>query len=95
MLNKSTYYYQCSVKKEDNRKRSLDPVLVEQLDEISGYELTYGYRKITQSLGTYNHKKIYRHMKRLNRLQPRKLKKKRVTRLELSCPTDSNVRSRC
>ena len=92
MLNKSTYYYQRPIEKEDNRERSLDPVLVEKLDEISGYELTYGYRKITQSLGTYNHKKIYRHMKRLNRLQPRKLKKKRVTRLELSCPTDSNVR---
>jgi len=92
MLNKTTYYYQRSEVKEDNRKRSLDPELVEKLDEIAGYEATYGYKKVTKMLKAYNHKKVYRHMDQLNRLQPRKLKKKRHTRLDISCPTGSNIR---
>jgi len=92
MLKKTTYYYQRSFEKEDKRKRPLDPVLVEKLGEIAGYELTYGYRKITKVLEVYNHKKVYRHMYQLNRLQPRKLKKSRNPRLDISCPTGSNIR---
>lgn len=40
----------------------------------------------------YNHKKMYRHMKVLNMLQPRKLKKHRTCRLPISCPTGPNIR---
>ncbi len=92
MLNKTTYYYQSLPENENKRNRPLDPVLVEKLDTIKGYELTYGYRKVTRFFEIYNHKKIYRHMYKLNRLQPRKLKKKSKNRLNISCPTGSNVR---
>lgn len=92
MISKATYYYQRSTKKEDKRRHPLDPVLVAKLNEITGYDLVYGYRKVTKHLKTYNHKKVYRHMKQLNRLQPRKLKKKRTARLDISCSIDSNIR---
>ena len=90
-ISRSTYYYQTDAK-DDHRKKPLDEELKAKLERISGYELTYGYRKVTKKLSGYNHKKVYRHMKKLNMLQPRKLKKKKARRLPGECPIGSNVR---
>lgn len=54
--------------------------------------MVYGYRKVTELLDAYNHKKIYRHMRVLGLLQPRRLKKKATKRLPWECPIRSNVR---
>lgn len=90
-LNKATYYYKPDDEK-DRRKRSLDDTLVNLIKGLSKYELTYGYRKVTILLGAYNHKKVYRHMKELRMTQPRKLKKHKKNRLEISSPVRSNIR---
>jgi putative transposase len=91
MLTRSSYYYNQESKK-DNRKRPLDDQLVQKLNDLADYELVYGYRKITKSFNEYNHKKVYRHMKALKILQPKKLKKRALTRLAIECPIKSNVR---
>jgi putative transposase len=90
-LSKSSYYYQPNPSK-DKRSKQLDNTLVYKLKELTGYELVYGYRKVTTLFKQYNHKKIYRHMKALKMLQPKKLKKHKTTRLDISCPITSNVR---
>jgi putative transposase len=90
-VSKASYYYtpnQCN----DKRTRPLDSKLVAKIENMSAYDLTYGYRKVTKDFKIYNHKKIYRHMKAMNRLQPKKIKKKRTNRLEISCPVASNLR---
>jgi len=61
-LSKSAYYYKPNLA-IDNRKQKLDNTLVHKLKKLTGYELVYGYRKVTTLLKQYNHKKIYRHMK--------------------------------
>jgi len=91
MLSKSSYYYRPNPSK-DKRTRKLDNVLVCKLKGLSGYELVYGYRKVTTLFKHYNHKKIYRHMKALKMSQPKKIKKHKTTRLNISCPTGSNIR---
>ena len=91
-LSKSSYYYHSKLIKKDKRIKQLDNTLVYKLKELTGYELVYGYRKVTKLLKQYNHKKIYRHMKALNMLQPKKIKKHKTTRLDVSCPITSNVR---
>ena len=90
-LSKSSYYYQSNLNKE-SRTRELDDTLVSKLKELTNYELVYGYRKVTVLFKEYNHKKIYRHMKALKMLQPKKIKKHKNTRLNVSCPIASNVR---
>ena len=90
-LSKGTYYHTPKTG-SDGRKRPLDPVLTGMLKGITGYERTYGYRKITVLFEEYNHKKVYRHMKELKLTQPRKLKKHNKNRLEVSGPIRSNVR---
>jgi putative transposase len=90
-LSRSSYYYQPNPSK-GKRTKQLDNTLVYKLKELTGYELVYGYRKVTTLLKQYNHKKIYRHMKALKMLQPKKLKKHKTTRLDISCPITSNVR---
>jgi len=90
-LSKAMYYY-TPQSEPDRRKRALDQELVNKLRSISGHELVYGYRKTTKKLKVYNHKKVYRHMKELKMLQPKKLKKKKHTRLPISCPVSSNIR---
>jgi putative transposase len=90
-LNKSSYYH-APKQAQDRRCRPLDEALTARLRQISGYELTYGYRKMTQYVIDYNHKKVYRHMKALDMLQPKKLKKRATHRLPISCPVGSNVR---
>jgi hypothetical protein len=61
-LSKSSYYYQPNPS-NDKRTKQLDNTLVYKLKELTGYELVYGYRKVTTLFKQYNHKKIYRHMK--------------------------------
>ena len=55
-LSKASYYY--IPDHHDHRKRPLDTRLVEQLHSLSGYELVYGYRKVSNKLKVYNHKKV-------------------------------------
>jgi len=91
-LKRSTYYHQPQ-KHSDRRCRPLDSVLVNKLKSVTGYELVYGYGRMTSYLNNeYNHKKVYRHMKALKMLQPRKLKKHAKKRLAITCPIKSNVR---
>jgi putative transposase len=90
-LSKASYYH-TPKPAQDRRCRPLDEFLVARLREVRGYELTYGYRKMTASIIEHNHKKVYRHMKALSMLQPRKLKKKATPRLPISCPVGSDVR---
>lgn len=89
-ISKSSYYYEA--KGADGRRRPLDPELVARIESLSGYELAYGYRKVTKKFGTFNHKKVHRHMKELGRLQPRRYKKKERTHLAAVCPIRSNIR---
>jgi len=92
-LSRASYYRRLtSLDKPDRRQRELDKELVKELIELSGYETTYGYRKVTVKLEQYNHKKVYRHMKRMNMLQPRKLKKFHKHRLPITCPIESDSR---
>jgi len=100
-LNKSTYFYQAD-KSGRNRVRSgrlLDLDLTKLLYKLKGYELTLGYRKLSKYLRVkygvlYNHKKVYRHMKVLKLLQPRKIKPRtRPNTLLDRCPVQrSNQR---
>jgi putative transposase len=93
ILNKSTYYHRPDPAR-DRRKKPMDEKLVSQLKALPKYEQTYGYRKVTKYFKkySYNHKKIYRHMKALNLTQLRKLKKHNKNRLDVSSPIQSNVR---
>jgi putative transposase len=90
-LKKSSYYYRPKPG-SDRRRKPLDGELVEKIEKLSGYELVYGYRKVAKELKKYNHKKVYRHMKALNKLQPRKLKKKNHPRLPMEMPESVNER---
>lgn len=90
-LSKASYYRKAQTGK-DQRKTTLDSELVMKLKSLSGYETIYGYRKVSKLLGRHNHKKVYRHMKALNLLQPRKLKKHGRRRLNISCAIQSNAR---
>ena len=92
MMNKTTYYYTQDKKLGDHRYKSLDPTLESMLKQLNGYDLVYGYRKVTNLFEIYNHKKIYRHMKKLKMLQPKKLKRKNTPRLPIVCPIGSNIR---
>lgn len=100
-LAKSTYYYSGEVRGQSPPlKYPLDPGLVETLQALAGYELTLGYRKVkdyiatTLQKGHYNHKKVYRHMKALGRLQPKRYKKRAKPKQALRwySPIRSNVR---
>ena len=100
-LSKSSYYYKnkeikCWAKKEN----PLDETLKLILNSFSGYELTLGYRKTMDYIdfvlnkGHYNHKKVYRHMDKLNMLQPKRIKKQSKPKKELAfySPIKSDVR---
>lgn len=85
-LNRSSYYYDSKPKSLGKVNKSLDPNLSALLNQLTGYELTLGYRKtagfIQQNYGhlgyCYNHKKVYRHMKLLNLLQPKHIRKPKL-----------------
>ena len=91
-LAKSTWYYQ----PRPRQPRSLNSELVAAIDAL--WEQTrgvYGYRKVHALLHAQgwqvNHKAVLRHLRRLDRLQPRKLKGVRWTRPRVVHPTSSNT----
>lgn len=98
-LSKSSYFYNsCSTSKK-KRPYKLDPNLKDILLNLKGRELTLGYRKLTKYLrGKYqqvwNKKKVYPHMKALDLLQPKHIKRRYLKnrRLAMCCPIWSNVR---
>ena len=88
----STWYYRA----RPRRPRPLNSDLVAAIDAL--WEQTrgvYGYRKIHAMLRAQgwhvNHKAVLRHLRQLNRLQPRKLKGVRWTRPRVVHPTTSNT----
>ena len=91
-LAKSNWYYQ----PRPRGPRPLNPTLVSAIERVwvEGRGV-YGYRKIharLQAQGWHvNHKAILRYLRRLNRLQPRKLKGVRWTRPRVVRPTTSNT----
>lgn len=74
--------------------------LVNRLQELTGYALTLGHRKLTyffkfQFDFIVNHKKLYRHLAALDLLQPKhvkKPKKKKPPTAIYYCPLQSNIR---
>lgn len=98
-LAKSSCLYKSRLGTECKRTFPLDPELETVLKELSGYELTLGYDKLTPYLrGKYgrvwNRKKIYRHMSEMKLLQPRSVKRIWIKnkRLAAFCAIQSNVR---
>jgi putative transposase len=98
-ISKSTYYYHGIGADREKLQRRLDPELVGALEQLQEYELTLGYRKLTKYLRrkyqhVWNKKKVYRHMKRLGFLQPKRIKQRwiRNRRLAAYCAIQSNVR---
>lgn len=98
-ISRSTYYYKGVEMVKERASWRLDPQLAAALKELQGYELTLGYRKLTKYLRrkcrqVWNKKKVYRHMKRLGLLQPKRIKRRwiRNRRLASYCALQSNVR---
>ncbi len=91
-LAKSSWYYQS----HPHPPRSLNLALVAAIDALwSQTRGVYGYRKVHAMLRAHgfvvNHKTVLRHLRRLDRLQPRKLKGVRWTRPRVVHPTASNT----
>lgn len=98
-LSKSSYFYSRHVRSTKAREYPLDPELEVALKNLRGYELTLGYEKLTVYIRreykkVWNKKKVYLHMKALNLLQPRRIKRRWIKnkRLPWSCAIKSNVR---
>ena len=98
-LNKSTYFYRAKEfsKNKEKRKYIFDEKLKEILRNLNKRELSLGYFKLTDYLRrkhneVWNHKKMYLHMKNLNLLQKRHIKKRFIKnkRLGVYCATKSN-----
>ncbi len=91
-LGRSTYYYKSKPLK---RVRFFDPLLCLAIQAIHRKASVYGYRKVTATLKArgwlVNHKRVYRYMKHLGLLQPRKVKGQKPTQLATVYPTISNV----
>ena len=91
-LAKSTWYY----KPQPRQPRPLNLELVAAIDALwSQTRGVYGYRKVHAMLRAHgfvvNHKAILRHLRQMNRLQPRKRKGIRWTRPRVVHPTSSNT----
>lgn len=98
-LAKSSYGYYGKQKAEERHRKAMDQTLVSALNELRGYELTLGYRKLSRYLRRkhrqkWNKKKVYRHMKCLGLLQPKRIKRRWIAnrRLAAYCALHSNVR---
>ena len=79
-----------------SQPRALNPKLVAAIEAFwSQTRGVYGYRKIHAMLRAQgwrvNHRVVLRHLRRMNRLQPRKLKGVRWTRPRVVHPTVSNT----
>ena len=91
-LAKSTWYYQPRLRPP----RPLNPELVTAIERIwTEGRGVYGYRKVHARLQApgwrVNHKAVLRHLRSMQRLQPRKLKGIRWTRPRVVYPTASNT----
>ena len=89
-LSRSSWYYSPREKENKGSSRPLDPNLIHQLRNLSGFALTLGYRKTAAYLWfeyqvRFNHKKVYRHMQKLGLLQPKVMKRpqKKTTRCDV------------
>lgn len=98
-LSKSSYYYEARPTMRKKRAYQMDPALKEVLLNLEGRELTLGYRKLTKYIREkhqkiWNKKKVYPHMKALDLLQPKHIKRRYLKnrRLAVFCPIQSNVR---
>jgi len=98
-LSKSTFYYKFQIKEIDKKRYQFDQELKEILLNLTGYELTLGYRKLTKYLRNkylkiWNKKKIYAYMKTLNLPQPKNIERQFIKnrRLVVCCPIKSNIR---
>ena len=98
-LSKSSYFYKSHPNLNRNQPYSLDPVLKNVLLNLKGYELTLGYKKLKTYLYwthqvIWNKKKIYRHMRILHLLQPKRIKQRWIQnkRLPFYNVIHSNVR---
>jgi len=98
-LNKSTFYYRRKGCKPKGKDYLLDEDLCHILQGFTGYELALGYRKTREYIMAvhgrrYNKKKVYRHMKALKLLQPRRIRPGKQPKTHLdSCPAErSNER---
>ncbi len=91
-LPKSSWYY----RSRPRPPRPLNPKLVAAIEAAwSGSRGVYGYRKIYKTLRAgglrVNKKAVLRHLRVMQRLQPRKIKGRRWTRPCVVKPTVSNV----
>lgn len=90
-LSKSTWFY----RSQPCAPRALRPLVVALLGDVTGYELTYGYRKLTAWLGRkglwINRKSVLRHTRALAMLQPKKRKGPGFTALARVTPTEANT----
>jgi len=90
-LSKSTWFYRSHTRKP----KPLDPELEGFLNGIDGYELCYGYRKLTELAERqglhFNEKRVLRHTRALGMLQPKKRKGMQATFLERVVPTVPNT----
>ncbi len=98
-LSKSSYFYESHPTIKKKKAYQLDPILKNVLLNLKGRELTLGYRKLTKYLRgkrqeVWNKKKVYPHMKALDLLQPKHIKRRYLKnrRLAVCCPIQSNVR---
>lgn len=90
-LAKSTWFY----RSRPRGPRALRPAVVAALRQVDGFELAYGYRKLTHWLrrqGLWiNTKCVLRHTRALAMLQPKKRKGPRWTSLAPIHPTVPNT----
>lgn len=91
-LAKSSYFYQPQLRKP----HPLDSRVVNALGCLTDREGVYGYRKVQKALEKKGHffgkRTVYRHLKALGKLQPRKRKGFKRTKLPFESPLFSNVR---
>lgn len=91
-LGRSTYSY---TPKPLKKTRPLDPLLCLAIQAIHRKSPVYGYRKVLATLkargSLVNHKRVYRYMKHLGLLQPRKVKGQKHTQLAMVHPAVSNI----
>ena len=91
-LAKSSWYYRATLR----RPRPLNPQLVAAIEAAwSKSRGVYGYRKVHATLRAgglwVNQKAVLRHLRVMQRLQPRTIKGQRWTRPRVVTPTVSNV----
>ena len=91
-LSRSTYYYKPRPLK---KTWPFDPLPCLTIQAIHKKSPVYGYRKVTATLKArgwlVNHKRVYRYMKHLGILQPRKIKGQKHTQLATVHPAISNI----